>query len=142
MMAAISMDLRLRIFQAREEGESTVEVAERFQVSPAFVRRLLQRHRETGSLAPKTGPRGPKAKLIPRHEDIRELIAEKPDLTAAEVRAQLQLDVSTNTVWRTLVILGLTFKKRLSRPLNANETMSKWPENNGRPPFSTRLPNA
>ena len=50
-MRAISADLRLRIHEAREAGESTAEVAERFAVSPAFVRRLQQRFRLTGSLA-------------------------------------------------------------------------------------------
>src|SRR5438477_71588 len=43
----LSMDLRVRIYEARQAGETTAEVAERFAVSPAFVRRLMQRHRET-----------------------------------------------------------------------------------------------
>jgi transposase len=56
---ALSMDLRVRIYEARQGGETTAEVAERFAVSPAFVRRLMQRHRETGSLASRTARRGP-----------------------------------------------------------------------------------
>src|SRR5687768_11112829 len=59
-MAAISLDLRARILAARQAGETTAEVADRFDVSPAFVRRLLQRYRESGSLAPKATPRGSK----------------------------------------------------------------------------------
>jgi transposase len=110
-MAAISMDLRIRIFEARMAGESTVEVAERFEVSAAFVRRLLQRHRETGSLAAKASPRGPKPRLSEHRQELLELNTQHPDLTAAEVRDRLQLPVSVNTVWRTLRRLGLTFKK-------------------------------
>ena len=45
-MTPISMDLRLRIFVARQSGETTAEVAERFDVSPAFVRRVI---RDAGS---------------------------------------------------------------------------------------------
>jgi len=58
-MRALSNDLRLRIYEACQDGESTAEVAQRFAVSTAFVRRLKQRFRETGSIAPKPGGRGP-----------------------------------------------------------------------------------
>lgn len=119
-MATYSLDPRLRIYQARTEGESTADVAERFAVSPAFVRRLLQRHRETGSLAPKSGPRGPRPTLGRHADSIRALNAEHPDLTPAEVRDRLQLPVSPLTVWRALVALGLTFKKSRSTPKSAN----------------------
>ena len=52
-MRVFSADLRSRIHDACLQGESTSEVAERFSVSSAFVRRLLQRFRETCSLLPK-----------------------------------------------------------------------------------------
>jgi transposase len=117
-MAAISSDLRLRIFHARQAGETTVEVAERFAVSPAFVRRLLQRHRQTGSLTPKAGPRGPKPRLAGQADRLRALNAQHPDLTPAEVRDRLGLTVSAVTVWRALVRLGLSFKKSRSEPLS------------------------
>ena len=52
-MRPFSEDLRLRIHEARQAGETTSEVAERFGVSTAFVRRLEQRFRLTGCLAPR-----------------------------------------------------------------------------------------
>ena len=88
-MAAFSPDLRRRVFDARQAGETTAEVAERFAVSPAFVRRLLQRHRETGSLAPKSGPRGPRPKLAGRGDELRAYNAAHPDHTPAEVGASM-----------------------------------------------------
>lgn len=115
-MAAISSDLRLRIFEARQAGESTAEVAERFSVSTAFVRRLMQRHRESGSLAPKSGPRGPKPRLADQAERLRELNAQQPDLTPTEIRDRLGLAVAAITVWRALIRLGLSFKKSRSGP--------------------------
>ena len=122
-MRAISMDLRVRIFEARESGESTAEVAERFSVSPAFVRRLIQRHRETGSLAPSSAPRGSPPRLLPDFERLREFHAQHADLSPAEIRDQLGLKVSPLTVWRALRRLGLTFKKsRSGRPSNSVPT--------------------
>src|SRR4051794_11358222 len=110
-MAAISMDLRVRIFEARQAGETTAEVADRFAVSPAFVRRLLQRHRRTGSLAPSTGRRGPVPRLAGDADRIRELVRQQPDLAPGEIRDRLGLAVRPLTVWRMLRRLDLTFKK-------------------------------
>lgn len=124
-MAAISMDLRVRIFEARQAGETTAEVADRFAVSPAFVRRLLQRHRQTGSLAPSAARRGPKPRLAGHADQIRELIHQHPDLTPAEVRDQLGLAVRPLTVWRMLRRLGLTFKK--SPPERPSRTVRTSP---------------
>jgi len=115
-MAAISMDLRVRIFEARQAGETTAEVADRFAVSPAFVRRLLQRHRQTGSLAPSAARRGPAPRLADRADDLRRLAAESPGLTPAEYRDRLGVRVSPLTVWRMLRRLGLTFKKSPPTP--------------------------
>jgi transposase len=124
-MATISTDLRVRIFEAREAGETTAEVAERFAVSPAFVRRLMQRHRTTGSLAPSTNPRGPQPRLAARADELRRLAAEHPDLTPAEFRDRLGAKVSALTVWRMLRRLGLTFKKSRSAPPSRTDRTSK-----------------
>jgi len=131
-MAAISHDLRVRIFEARQAGETTSEVAERFAVSPAFVRRLLQRHRQTGSLAPPGGRRGPQPTLATQADRIRQLVAEHPDLTAGEIRERLGVAVSVLTVWRMLRRLGLTFKKSRSTPPSRIDRTSKKPGKGGR----------
>lgn len=130
-MAAISMDLRVRVYEARRAGESTGEVADRFAVSPAFVRRLMQRHRETGSLAPKATRRGPKPRLAGDADRIRELVGRQPDLTPAEVRDRLGLAVRPLTVWRMLRRLGLTFKKSRSGPLSRTARTSPPPARRG-----------
>lgn len=52
-MRAYSMDLRQRVIDACDSGLGTSEVAETFSVSQAWVRRLKQRRRETGSIGPK-----------------------------------------------------------------------------------------
>lgn len=141
-MAAISLDLRVRIFEARQAGETTAEVAERFAVSTAFVRRLLQRHRETGSLAPPGGRRGPQPKLAAQAERIHQFVAAHADFTAAEVRERMSLTVSVLTVWRMLRRLGFTFKKSRSAPPNKIDRMSRKPGKPGRKPSPTVRPNA
>src|ERR1700733_1650329 len=111
-MRPFSNDLRLRIHEACQAGDSTAEVAEQFRVSPAFVRRLKQRFRQTGSLAPKPGGHGPTRKLVAHEEALRQSVRERPDATPAEHRERLQLPAARVTVWRTLRHLGLTRKKK------------------------------
>lgn len=139
-MAAISMDLRVRIFEARQAGETTAEVADRFAVSPAFVRRLLQRHRQTGSLAPSAARRGPKPRLAGQADQIRELIQQQPDLTPAEVRDRLGLAVRPLTVWRMLRRLGLTFKKSRPAPPSRTAQTSPPPARSGPSSWSRTRP--
>jgi putative transposase len=141
-MATISMDLRVRIFAARQAGETTAAVAQRFAVSPAFVRRLMQRHRRTGSLAPSTAPRGPKPQLATRADQLRQLAAEHPDLTPAQFRQRLGVAVAEITVWRMLRRLGLTFKKSPSGPPSRTARTSKRPVASGRRSSPKRRPSA
>jgi transposase len=131
-MRPFSNDLRLRIHQARQAGESTAEVAERFGVSTAFVRRLQQRFRQTGSLAPLPGGRGPARKLAGREEELRQAVRARPDATAAEHRDRLQLPAARVTVWRTLRRLRLTRKKKSSHAAEQDrpdvaEARRQWP---------------
>src|SRR5262245_7678988 len=132
-MRAFGEDLRLRIHEACQAGESTAEVAERFSVSPAFVRRLKQRFRQTGSLAPLPGGRGPRRKLAAHDETLRQAAREHPDATPAEHKDRLKLPASRVTVWRALRRLGLTRKKKSRRAAEQDrpdvaEARRRWPE--------------
>ena len=134
MAARTSMDLRKRIFDARESGETTAEVAERFSVSTAFVRRFMQRYRESGSLgSPVTGKkRGRKFAFSEKDlERLRNLVTEKQDLTAREYGEELGFDVKPLTVWRAIRRLGLTYKKSPSFPRSKKDRMFKKPGKNG-----------
>jgi transposase len=132
-MRPFSDDLRLRIHEACQAGDSTAEVAERFAVSTAFVRRLKQRFRQTGCLAPLPGGHGPARKLAAHEEALRRAVGEHPDATPAEHRARLKLPASRVTVWRTLRRLRLTRKKKSThaserdRP-DVAEARRRWPE--------------
>jgi transposase len=115
MAKAYSMDLRERIVAARDTGEETQAVAQRFAVSPAWVRRLMQRRRETGRITPRDGKPGPKPKLAAYAERLRALVQERPDATLEELRRQLQVKVCLATLWSALRDLKLSFKKNPAR---------------------------
>jgi transposase len=114
-MKPYSMDLRERVLVACDDGMGTAEVAETFAVSQSWVRRLKQRRRETGTIAPRLPRRhGPVPVLAAQAQRLRTAVHDHPGETAADYRDRLGLDVSPLTVWRMLRRLGLTFKKNPS----------------------------
>jgi transposase len=132
-MRPFSDDLRLRIHEACQAGDSTAEVAERFGVSTALVRRLKQRFRQTGCLAPKSGGRGPARKLAAHEDALRQAVRAYPDATPAEHRDRLKLPAARVTVWRALRRLRLTRKKKSSHAAEQDrpdvaEARRQWPE--------------
>ena len=117
-MEAYSLDLRRRVVAAVEAGElGRAEIADLFQVSTAWVRRLLQRYRQSGSLAPQPRRYGPPPKLDDaRLHQLATLVQQEPDATLAELQQRLQADVSLPTLCRALARLGLPRKKSRSAP--------------------------
>ena len=89
-MRAYSQDIRLRIVRAYESGEgSQRELAARFKVSLSFVRDLLRRLRETGSIEPQPvrGGYAPKVDADAMRV-IRRLLQERPEATLGELCAR------------------------------------------------------
>src|SRR5512135_3635491 len=116
-MRAYSMDLRERVVAACDEGLDTrAEVAERFSVSESWVRRLLQRRRETGSMAPKCHGGGQRPAFDSESlERLRQAVAERPDATLAELRDAVGVTCGITAVHGATVALGLTHKKTTIR---------------------------
>ena len=52
-MRAYSMDLRERVLRDSDAGMNAAAVAVKYHVSASWVRRLKQRRRETGEVAPR-----------------------------------------------------------------------------------------
>ena len=114
---AYPMEFRLLVAAAYDECGSSIEVAEDYGCSESWVRRLVQRRRESGSLAPLT-PRRPDARKLDDADlgQLRTLIAAKPDMTLAELAEALGNKASVPTVWRATQALDLPLKKRPSTP--------------------------
>ena len=115
-MKPYSMDLRVRVVAACDAREGTREqIAERFGVSDRWIRQLLQRRRETDSLAPLPRNPGRKRALNDRQmERLRRLIQKRPDATLAELQKPLRVKISIAALHRAVVALGLTLKKSRS----------------------------
>jgi len=111
-MAAYSLDLRQRVVRACDRGMSAPSVAARFDVSVAWVYRLLQRRRETGSIAPRPQTKF-RGRALSSDEEVRLvfLITARPDATLAELQHALPTRAALSTLWRTIDRLGLTVKK-------------------------------
>ena len=77
MTAPLSQDLRERIVRAVEGGSTIRQAARRFAVSASAAIKLMQRVRQTGSLAPAQigGYRRP---LLEAHADTLRAIATRP----------------------------------------------------------------
>lgn len=121
-MKSYSLDLRMKVLDAFDRGMDTAEIAKAFGVSTAWARRVRQRRREHGEVAPR-----PRVGAHPHKIDrdvLRQLVNNKPDATLAELRAQLNLDCSLSAVWRALRDLNLSYKKRPSTQQNSTDPMS------------------
>ena len=120
MTAPLSNDLRERIVAAVGCGESCRSVASRFGVAVSSVVKWSQRHRATGSVAPgKMG--GHRRRVLEPHRDfIVGRINQTSHLTLHGLRDELAargVKVSHNAVWLFLRREGLSFKKRMARPV-------------------------
>ncbi len=111
------IEFRIAVADDYDVTGSSIETAETFHCSESWVRRLIQRRRETGSLEPKPARLPNNSKLDERDLDgLAALIARRPDMTLAELAAALDGKVSVPTVWRATQALGLPLKKRPSTP--------------------------
>ena len=109
-----SIDLRERILSVYDEGEHTrQEVADRFKVSLGMVKKLIQQRSRIGSIAPLHHLAGRKPEILETHrEQMKQLLAQKVDMTLAELRAALGLDCTVQAIHIVLGKMGLTYKKR------------------------------
>lgn len=112
MGAPYSEDLRRRVLGAYDRGMETKEVAENFQISPAWARRVKQRRREHGEMTHR--PMGGKRFEKIDRARLAELVARQPDATLEELRARLGVRCAISALSVALKKLGLSFKKRRS----------------------------
>jgi len=129
MTAPLSQDLRERIVRTVEDGSTIRQAARRFAVSASAAIKLMQRVRQTGSLAPAQigGYRRP---LLEKHADeLRAIVSSKAGITLTEMRDALHargiVVKALSTIADMLHRLGLSHKKRAcERPSRIGPT---WP---------------
>ena len=115
-MAPYSMDLRKRVAKAWDSGLDADAVAEQYDVSRAWVHRLIQRRRETGSLAPRQQTKF-RRRTLSSDEEVRlvALIHARPDATLVELRTALPTTAALITLCRTFDRLGFTLNNNGTR---------------------------
>ena len=128
MAAPYSQDLRKRVLNDCHNGMASNDVAKKYSVALATVNSWRKQQRETGRIAPKKHRGGPKLKLAPYEQTIRQLVADHPDATLVELHAQLpnKDEVTVVTLHNFLHRLKITRKKRRSAlPNNTARMLSK-----------------
>jgi transposase len=115
MAAPYSMDLRQRVFKAFNASGDADDVAATFGVSRAWVHRLAQRQRKSGSLAPRKQTKFRGRILAGQDERLTATVNARPDATLMEIREALSTTAALSTVWTALRRLRLTVKKNGTR---------------------------
>lgn len=133
MPAALPVELRQRVVEARINGEGTIEaVGARFKVHASSVKRWVKLEKTEGDLSPSTAPRGP-APLFDEEQLtlLEQLLRENADATLVHLTelfndaSTLERTVSRSTVGRAVrERLGWTRKKSRWKPMNAASTES------------------
>ena len=118
-MKPYSTDLRERVVAACDARAATREqIAARFSVSVAWIRKLVRRRRETGSIDPRPrgGGRAP-AFDAEAGRRLREAVRADADATLDELARAADVSCCASAVHRALARLGITRKKsRGGRP--------------------------
>ena len=120
-MESYSKEFRAKVLAARDAGESTHEVALRFEVSKAWVRRVVQQRRESGQVAAKTTrERTPRWRAWA--DWLLAKLTQRPDMYLHELQTDLKNEineeVSLQTICNACAGLGQSRKKRRSSQPN------------------------
>ena len=115
-MKALSLDLRQRVVEALDAGQSHASIAERFAVSVSSVERLARKKRHGHSLTPGKSPGKKPLVEQERQYAFEQLTASRTDWTLQTLAQAWQQQVggkalSQATVLRTLRRIGFTYKK-------------------------------
>lgn len=123
MAQPYSDDLRCRILKAYEGGGASLgELAERFQVSLPYVKKIRRQLLRTGRMErPPERRHGPPRRITPAlAAQLREWVRGSPDLTLVElqrkVRQNCRVQTSLSGIWWALQEMGLRLKKNRSTP--------------------------
>lgn len=122
MGAPYAQDLRDRVLAAYDRGIKTKQIADTFQVSPSWARRVNQRRREHGETTPRPMGGATVVKIDP--DRLAELVNEQPDATLEELAQRLGTGCGASAVCLALKRMKITFKKRRFMPPSRTARMS------------------
>ena len=117
MTKSYSLDLRQRVVRFVEAGHSCHEAARHFEVSVAFVVRLMAAYRATGSLAAKPEGGWRYSKLDPHREFLIRRVTETNDITMPQLAAELLAlgtRITPASIARWFIRQGYSVKKNFA----------------------------
>ena len=120
MTRPLSNDLRVRLVDCVAAGPSCRAAASRFGVAASTAVEWVRRWRDTGVMAPRPQGGDKRSTRIETHAaEILGLVADKVDITLAEIAAHLEREhgarFAPSTIWRCLDRHAQTFKKNRAR---------------------------
>jgi transposase len=116
-MRPYSVDFREKVVKAYERGDASIRrLAARFDVSKAFIQRVLKQKKLTGHVQPKKQGGAMKSQLEKYSMQLAQMVENYPDATLSEYceywGETYGLWLSTSTMCRALQKQQLTRKKR------------------------------
>lgn len=112
MPAPLSNDIRKRIINAKERGDTHNKISEDLQISVSAVTRILALYRETDSYEPRPLNNGRKPCLSEEQmQQVMKKIEEQPDITLQELIDEFVLPITPGGLSKKLKKLNLTYKK-------------------------------
>jgi transposase len=127
-MKTIPFDTRTRIIKRYDTGKFTrMEIAEQFDVSVDFIKKLLKQRNKLGHVKPLHDRVGRKPKMTRQHiGTLRAALQNTPDLTLAQMRGLLGGMCSVVCVHLALKREKITYKKkRCGRPSKTAKTSAQ-----------------
>jgi transposase len=131
-MEPLSLAVRRRIIDLFQSGLEGDDVAGSMACSPAAARRVWQRYRDEGSIAPRphAGGHTPKLDEEQKKRLLTDLVTQKPDAfcreLADDLHARTGVRVCRQTIGSWLAELGLTRKKsRCTPPSSSGRTSNR-----------------
>ena len=114
---ALSLDIRKRIIEHVEAGQSARSAARQFRVGVASAIRIVRQYKQTGRIDPK--PLGGKrfSKLEPVGDELIGLVIAQPDITLVMLQAHLAeqgVEVHHTSISAFLRKNGFSYKKNAS----------------------------
>lgn len=129
-MRPYSIDFREKVVKAYEQGNTSIrKLAVRFDVSKAFVHRLLKQKKIKGHVQPEKQGGSMKGKLHEYSTQLAQMVEKHPDATLSKYceywGETYNQSISTSTMCRALQTEQLTLKKRRYAAANVQHTESR-----------------
>ena len=125
-MKPLSSDLRQRVLDTLQSGQTREQVAQRFCVSLSSVQRIKKRWREQQSLEPKPIPGRDRAVQEDQAAELKHIIASQNDWTLDTLAQAWEQHtgkaISTSALHRNLHWLGYSYKKSVASPRKETPT--------------------